>query len=55
MDELKTGGERGGENTRDADEPQSLKVDRRTVVKGAVIAGAAAVITSKKTTVFAQT
>jgi FtsP/CotA-like multicopper oxidase with cupredoxin domain len=46
MSELKV-----GENPRDA---RSLKVDRRTVVKGAVIAGAAAVITSKKTAVFAQ-
>ena len=31
-----------------------MSVDRRTVIKGGVIAGAAALITSKKTTVFAQ-
>src|SRR5262249_2735489 len=31
-----------------------MSVDRRTVIKGGVIAGAAAIITSKKTAVFAQ-
>jgi FtsP/CotA-like multicopper oxidase with cupredoxin domain len=54
MDELKSGGERGEEISREADDTQSLTVDRRTVVKGAIITGAAAVITSKKSTVFAQ-
>ena len=45
---------RGAEITPEAGDAQSLTIDRRTVVKGGVIAGAAAVITSKKTAVFAQ-
>ena len=54
MSELKTrNNERNGE-TQEAGEPQPLTIDRRTVIKTGVIAGAAAVITSKKTTVFAQ-
>jgi FtsP/CotA-like multicopper oxidase with cupredoxin domain len=56
MSELKVGEkECEATNTRKADDTQSCKVDRRSVLKGGVIAGAAAVITTKKTAVFAQT
>jgi len=55
MSELKVGGKkRGAKNTREDGGAQSLKVDRRTVVKGGVIAGAAAVIATKNTAAFAQ-
>jgi len=56
MSEIKVGGrKRGAKRTREAGDAKSVKVDRRTVIKGGVIVGAAAVITSKKTAVFAQT
>src|SRR5688572_13268905 len=45
---------RGAEITPEAGDAQAFTIDRRTLVKGGVIAGAAAVITSKKTAVFAQ-
>jgi len=48
------GEQRAAENTPETDDAPSLTIDRRTLVKGGVIAGAAAVITSKKTAVFAQ-
>jgi FtsP/CotA-like multicopper oxidase with cupredoxin domain len=44
----------GAENALDPGDAQPLTIDRRTLIKGSVIAGAAAVITSKKTDVFAQ-
>jgi FtsP/CotA-like multicopper oxidase with cupredoxin domain len=50
-----SGEQRAQENTDEAGHAQSLAIDRRTLIKGSVIAGAAAVITSKKTAVFAQT
>jgi FtsP/CotA-like multicopper oxidase with cupredoxin domain len=56
MSDLKVGeSARDMDDAREAGDAQSLKIDRRTVIKGAVITGAAAVITSKKTAVFAQT
>lgn len=51
MSEIKTGGAR---DAREAEDAQSFSIDRRTLVKGSVIAGAAAVIATKKTTAFAQ-
>src|SRR5690606_21105059 len=45
---------RAATNPREDGDAQCLKVDRRTVVKGGVIAGAAAIITSRKSSVFAQ-
>lgn len=55
MSELKAGeDQRDTEDTREADDAQPFRMDRRTLVKSGVIAGAAAVITSKKTAVFAQ-
>ncbi len=54
MSELKVEKKSSAQKTLEADDAQSMKVDRRTVIKGGVITGAAAVITSKKTAVFAQ-
>jgi len=55
MSQPEPGGESGGaQSAHEAGDAQSLRIDRRTLVKGTVIAGAAAVITSKKTAVFGQ-
>lgn len=54
MSQLKEEAGQDAQKTPEAGEAQSLKIDRRTLVKGSVIAGAAAVITSKKSVVFAQ-
>jgi FtsP/CotA-like multicopper oxidase with cupredoxin domain len=45
---------RASEKPLEADDAQPLTIDRRTMIKGTVIAGAAAVITSKKSAVYAQ-
>src|SRR5687768_15872449 len=45
---------RASENPQEADDAKPLTMDRRTMIKGSVIAGAAAVITSKKSAVYAQ-
>lgn len=56
MSELNDGESKYGAGTMSAaDDAKAMHVDRRTIIKGAVVAGAAAVITSKKTAVFAQT
>jgi FtsP/CotA-like multicopper oxidase with cupredoxin domain len=55
MSELNTGeGAEEAQNARAESDVQSFTIDRRTLVKTGVIAGAAAVITSKKTAVYAQ-
>ena len=54
MSELTTNRNERDAETQEAGDAQPLTVNRRTLIKTGVIAGAAAVITSKKTTVFAQ-
>src|SRR6478752_2523224 len=55
MSDLKVGeGARTESSACEASGAHSFGISRRTLVKGSVIAGAAVVITSKKTAVFAQ-